>query len=285
MLGSAFRRALGSDAIVATRADLDVRNIARIDALVAKAAPDLVVNCAAHVNAEIAESDPDLAYVANALLPGLLATACRRHAATLVHFSSTGCYGSWKATPYTDEDRLEPTTVHHRSKVSGEEAIRASGCQHLILRLGWLFGGDASHAKNFVWKRLVEAASAPRISSDASQRGSPTHVDDVVRQCRALTDVGLQGTYNCVAKGNVSRFDYVSRIVQAAGLACRIEPVSAFRRAAPVSPNESAVNYRLQLLGLDDMPPWTDSLDRYVAEVVKWPEWQAEKPRLYERLR
>ena len=284
MLGSAFFRALGDEAIVVPRGDLDIRDIGKIEGLVGRAGAEVVVNCAAHVNPEIVEGNPDPAYSANTLLPALLAMACRRASIALVHFSSTGCYGAWKSTPYTEEDRLEPTTVHHRSKISGENAIRDSGCEHLILRLGWLFGGNAFHTKNFVWRRLLEASSSDRISSDTTQRGSPTHVDDVAEHCLRLIRLGLRGTYNCVAQGEVTRFDYVSRIVEAARLDCQLEPVYAFKRSAPVSPNEAAINYRLRLLGLDEMPLWSVSLDRYVARVLQWPEWKDHLERALQRL-
>ena len=275
MLGSAFSAALGPGVVTAGRDELDVRNPRAIDELVRRAAPEVMINCAAHVDAEAAELDPICALPANVILPGLIGTACRRAGVRLVHFSSTGCYGAWKDEPYVEEDRLAPTTVHHRGKVAGEVAVRDSGCEHLILRTGWLFGGATHHAKNFVWKRLVEASGAETLRSDTGQRGNPTFVGDVVSQTLALIKAGLCGTYNCVSGGAATRFEYVQRIVNAAALPVRLEPTGPFARHAPISPNEAALNQRLALMGLDQMPHWTDSLDTYVQALKASPAWLA----------
>ena len=273
MLGSAFAAWPDMSAILVDRAQLRLADPMTIYRLVAQSGADGLINCAAHVDAERGETDPDPVYASNAMLPGVLAIACRRAGIPLVHFSSTGCYGAWKNTPYSEEDAVAPTTVHHRSKIAGEMAVRDAGCEHLILRAGWLFGGLPTHKKNFVWRRLVEAATTPKLASDTAQFGNPTFVGDVVSQCLALLQLGVRGTFNCVAQGTASRFDYVARIVAASGLACELVPSGPFARVAPVSFNEMAINYRLGLMGLDRMPAWTASVDRYVATLQASPEW------------
>lgn len=273
MLGSAFVEALAGEAVrTAGREALDVRRPETVLALVGDA--QVVVNCAADTDVEGAERDPDRAFAANGLLPGLLGTACRRAGAVLVHVSSTGCYGDWKAEPYTEEDLARPTTAHHRSKIAGEVAVRDSGCEHLILRTGWLYGGSPAGAKNFVWKRLLEARGGGRMASDASQRGVPTFAPAVAAEALSVLRTGVRGTYNLVARGAASRFEYVAEIVRRSGLLCEVEPGPAFRRLAAVSPNETAVNHRLGLMGLDRMPDWREPLGAYVEALLASPEWK-----------
>ena len=274
LLGSEFAKVLGEEVVGAGRAELDPRLPDRLRRLLDQSAPELVINCAADVDAEAAETNPDASISANVLLPQLLAWECRRRGVPLVHFSSTGCYGEWKSGPYTEDDAVRPTTVHHRSKVAGEEAVREAGGEHLILRTGWLFGGGPGHARNFVWRRLLEATSRPSLKCDTGQRGNPTYARDVAVQALVLARRGVRGTFNCVARGEATRYDYVARIVSAAGLRTRLEPTGPFQRAAPVSSNESALNYRAGLLGLDRMPDWGASLDGYIGEVMRWPEWR-----------
>ncbi len=277
MLGAAVVQALrGHEVAAAGRAALDVRDPAGVLGLVAASGAEVAINCAAHTDVEGAERDPDAAFAANALLPGLLAQGCRRAGARLVHVSSTGCYGTAKAAgPYTEQDPLQPTTVHHRAKAMGEALVREAGCEHLIVRTGWLFGGAAGGAKNFVWKRLLEARTAERMTSDPWQRGNPTYAVDVARQIVALAELGLGGTVNCVSQGEATRFDYVAEIVAASGLPCRVEPAERpFERLAKVSMNETALNWRLGLLGLDRMPHWREALGGYVRGLMASPEWR-----------
>jgi dTDP-4-dehydrorhamnose reductase len=113
------------------------------------------------------------------------------------------------------------------------------------------------------------------MTSDASQRGTPTFAPDVARQIVHLLDAEVRGTFNLVAHGAASRFDYVAEIVRASGLPCAVEPGPAFERLAKVSSNETAVNLRLGLLGLDGMSDWRRPLGDYVAGLMDSPEWRA----------
>jgi dTDP-4-dehydrorhamnose reductase len=274
LLGSTFTALLG-DRVVATlgRAQLDATKPEAVAASITAPAPDIVINCAAHTDLEAAERDPAADWLANAQLPGLVADACQRVGARFVHFSSTGCYGAWRSTPYVEEDELRPTTAHHRAKVAGEQRITAVGGDWLVLRTGWLYGGDAGQPKNFVWKRLAEAVSKDELMSDATQRGCPTHAVDVANQTIALLEANARGTFNVVAQGNASRFEYVDRIVRAGRLACKVRPGPAFARLAPVSPNEMAFDNRLEATGLLTMPNWGEALDAYVGQLTATPLW------------
>lgn len=267
LLGSALVEGLqarGERVVSLGRADIDLANLDAIAGKIADVAPVRVFNCAAHTDLEAAESAPELDRRVNAVLPGVIADACARQGIGLVHFSSTGCYGDWKDKAYLETDPARPLSQHHQAKLAGEQAVAAAGGEHAIFRLGWLFGGAATQPKNFVWKRMVEAAGKSEMVSDAVQRGCPTHVDDVVRQVLVALDHGMTGMCNVVAQGAASRYDYVAAIIAAAGLPCKVSPGPGFARKAPVSPNETARNARLQAAGLDTMPDWRDSLATYV---------------------
>jgi dTDP-4-dehydrorhamnose reductase len=266
MLGSGFAQTLPADQLVTIDRAATADPLGLMHHLAAKS-PRVIINCAADTNVESAERNPAPAFATNALLPSLLAQVARDQGALLIHFSSTGCYGGTATAPHSDYAPLAPPTVHHRSKAAGEQAIRDAGCRHLILRLGWLYGGTIEHRKNFAWARILEARGKPELASDPYQTGSPTHIADVVAQTMALLESGLTGTYNCVATGDVTRYDYVARILACAALTPRLIP-KRFIRAAPVASNEAAVNDKLNQLGLNHMPDWDDALTRYVQSLL-----------------
>lgn len=280
LLGSAFQRRLTSaphkkhSLFVFNRETVDPGNPTKLREALSSCKPQVVVNCIAHTNVEAAEDYPEVANEINATFPALLADSCKNLGALLVHFSSTGCYGAWKDTPYDDEDALHPTTAHHVSKVAGENGILRSGVKHLILRTGWLYGGPPGHPKNFVWKRLIEALGKPELISDASQRGCPTNASDLVTQVLALLEEKVVGTYNASATGSASRFEYVSEIILASGLPCIVRAGPAFVRKAKVSNNEMATNHRLDVLGVNLMPDWKLSLATYVRSLIDTSQWR-----------
>lgn len=272
LLGSAMVDALkarGAQVATLSRAHIDLEHLDQVEAVLARHKPARVFNCAAHTDLEAAEIAPQLDRLVNKDLAEAVAKACAKVNVPLVHFSSTGCYGDWKSEPYVESDELRPLSQHHKAKLAGERAVIQAGGPSLIFRLGWLYGGDTSQPKNFVWKRLVEAVGTAEMVSDSTQRGCPSHVEDVAQQVLLAVEQGLLGVYNAVSRGSASRYEYVDAIVSASGLPCKVSPGPGFRRNAPVSPNEMAINDGLSKAGLDRMPEWRESLVKFVTSLMQ----------------
>lgn len=230
---------------------------------------DHFVHAAANTNVEHCEAEPATCYRDNVLLTEYLVSAARRHGIPVSFISSTGVYGSHQTIPWAEYDEARPGTQHHRSKLLGEQLVLAANWSNLVVRTGWLFGGNAQMTKNFVAKRILEARVAKDgfISSNQQQRGSPTYVDDLAIRLLELIDLRVRGVFNVVNAGSASRFEYVREIVEQSGLSIEVRPVAAgdFKRIAPVSDNEMALNWRADELGLTPMRPWQHALAEYIA--------------------
>ena len=276
LLGSAFVDRFQANGVVAAGRDrLIGSHLHALDRLIEDAEPDVVVNCAADTDVEGAERDASASSLANEQLPGRVAAACRSCGAVLVQVSSTGCYGDYKGEPFDDDDVARPTTTHHRHKLAGEDRVRQSGCEALILRTGWLFGGKPNVRKNFVWNRLMEARFKSQLASDPFQRGNPTLTRNVASQCALLLERGIRGTFNCVSGPATSRLDYVREIIRCSNLPCEVRATDApFRRLAQVSPNEAATNRRLEEIGLAIMKTLTETLPAYISSMMSSDEWK-----------
>lgn len=271
LLGTAVREA-------ALKAGHDCVPLSR-DGLLVPGAPlplghgDVLVHAAANTDVEACEREPAACWRDNVLLSEALARRVALVDARMAYISSTGVYGSAKATPWHEFDAADPATVHHRSKLLAESAVMRHCPDALIVRTGWLYGGRADNAKNFVARRIDEARAATggRIGSNPRQRGNPSAATDVAERLLLLLAARHTGVFNTVARGHASRLEYVAEIVRLAGLPVAVEPVdpSHFKRLAPVSDNEMADNLRSRLLGLPEMPDWRDSLARYVATLPR----------------
>ncbi len=85
-----------------------------------------------------------------------------------------------------------------------------------------------------------------------------------------MIDKNQIGVFNCVNQAeNVSRYDYVKKIIELFDLNCKVKEASPdmFKRIAPVSNNESALNHNLELLKINCMGNWDDALERYIDEL------------------
>jgi len=232
---------------------------------------DVLIHCAANTNVEYCEQYPVTSYQDNVLLTEFLVNACACTNTKFVLISSTGVYGAKGPDPFCEYDQAVPTTVHHSCKLAAEEIVLKCAPKPLVVRTGWLFGGSIKNPKNFVVNRIKEArdSNVGVMKSDISQIGNPTFVGDLASHIFTLFLDDRIGLYNCVNEGRATRFEYVSAIIQASKLPIKVEPVSAdsFNRLAKVSFNESALNYKLTLFGLNNMPPWQSSLIKYVEQI------------------
>ena len=272
LLGSSLVSNLNFRNIIGFRRDqLDVLDYSIINKKLNKEKPDIIIHTAAYTNVESCEIDKDNAYKVNVLGTQNLVNYCINKDILFIYLSSTGIYGSGKNELYTEFDQVNPTTVHHKSKYEGENIVRNHLNKFLIIRTGWLYGGDKTSNKNFVYQRFLESSKSSIIFSDDSQIGNPTYVVELVEQIYVLIKNGQYGIYNCVNSAtNISRYDYVKKIIELYEIDCevKIAPKNMFKRIAPVSKNESAINFKLNLLGLNIMGDWENSLIKYI-ELLK----------------
>ena len=133
--------------------------------------PEVVVNAAAYTAVDKAESEPEQANAVNAAAPALLAQEAARRGALLAHYSTDYVYDGAKAAPYVESDKTNPLGAYGRSKLAGEEGIRASGCDHLIFRTSWVY---AARGANFLRTILRLAAEREELRIVMDQIGAPT---------------------------------------------------------------------------------------------------------------
>jgi dTDP-4-dehydrorhamnose reductase len=271
MLGSEFLHLMQeSHSTSSLPAGINIADNSAVAKALSDTRPNIVIHTAAYTDVDGCELDPNKAHQVNVLGTKNIANYCSSNNVKMVFISSTGIYGDSKEANYSEDDRPDPQTVHHASKLEAEHLVASLVADHLILRVGWLYGGSISQKNNFVYKRFLEAKNTSVIYASSSQKGNPTSCQDVVRQTCLLINKCQTGVFNCVNGAvDVTRFDYVKEIIEQLGLDCRVElaPPDMFKRLAPVSSNESAVNKKLGFIGLDIMPSWKVALARYICEL------------------
>lgn len=182
------------------------------------AAPDFIINAAAYTAVDKAETETALATKINADAPGLMAEEAKKCGALLVHYSTDYVFDGTKTTPYVEEDAPNPLGAYARTKHAGDEAIRRSGCDHLIFRLCWVYGARGA---NFMltMQRLAREREELRVVGD--QVGCPTWsrmiaeaTAHALRQVRSSADAqALSGTYHLCASGQTSWHGFASAII------------------------------------------------------------------------
>ncbi len=139
--------------------------------LVAGTRPDVVVNAAAYTAVDKAEKETELCRQINAVAPGVLADEAKKLGALMVHYSTDYIFDGTKSSPYAETDTPNPMGAYGRSKLEGDRAVKASGADHLIFRLCWVYG---ARGQNFMltMQRLARERETLRVVGD--QFGCPT---------------------------------------------------------------------------------------------------------------
>jgi dTDP-4-dehydrorhamnose reductase len=250
-------------------------------ATVRAVAPQIIVNAAAHTAVDKCETEPDVARALNAESPAVLAREAHALGAWLMHYSTDYVFDGSGSTPWLEDSPTGALNVYGATKLEGEQAIRASGCKHLILRTSWVY---AARGGNFAKVMLKLARERDRLTVIDDQFGAPTGADllaDITAHAlrTALQRPDVAGTYHAVAAGETSWHGYARHVIEfarALGEPIKvapeaIEPVptSAFPTPAKRPSNSRMDTHKLRATFGLNLPSWQAGVERMLTEVLR----------------
>ena len=239
--------------------------------------PDVVVNAAAYTAVDRAEEDRDAAWRANAEAPCVLARWCAQASVPLVHYSTDYVFDGQGKRAYREEDITSPLGVYGASKLAGEQAIRAGGARHLILRTAWVV---SPHGTNFIKTMLRLAQTRPEVRVVDDQRGCPTSASDIAQALLTITQQLVSdpqapaGTYHFVNAGEATWCDFARAIFEiAAEHGCPAPSVEGITTADYPTPARRPANSRLDTAKLAhdyaiSPRPWREAVDEIVVTLL-----------------
>jgi dTDP-4-dehydrorhamnose reductase len=246
--------------------EFDVTDGEQVSEAVERFRPSVLVNCAAFTHVDRCEEEPQEAQRTNADAPGLLAEASCKTGCLLVQLSTDYVFSGQASRPILEDAPADPRSTYGRTKWAGEEAVRRSGCEHLIVRSQWIFGPGA----NFVRAIYQAAVRGESLRVVEDQIGRPTWSRALARGILHSVRAGARGPLHLACEGVASWFDLaVASIEEAAGRGW-IPPVGveavatdAVPRPAP-RPTYSVLGLaRARRLGVR-MPHWRTALSMYL---------------------
>lgn len=272
------------DVISVDRARCDFSRPETLAAIVREIRPDVIVNAAAYTAVDKAEKEEALATVINGTAVGVLAEKAKKTGALLVHYSTDYVFDGTKPAPYVEDDTPSPINAYGRSKLAGEAAIRAVGCDYIILRTTWVY---AARGQNFVKTMLRLVHEREELNIVADQFGAPTSARaiadataHIIRQVQQERDAGkfTSGTYHLTAAGDTSWHGFAEAIGQSAARHCLLDPtrlprINPIPTCAYPLPAARPANSRLDCQRLHNrfniaLPGWQQTLDYVIQELA-----------------
>ena len=218
-----------------SRSQADLTDPLRCAALIAASDADAVINAAAYTAVDRAEEEEETATLINGDAPAAMAQTCAAKGIPFVHISTDYVFDGSGETPWSPDASIGPLGAYGRSKLKGEEGVRASGGAFAILRTSWVF---SAHGANFVKTMLRLGAERDRLSIVADQIGGPTPARDIATACVAIAralaqDPSKSGTYHFSGAPNVSWADFARYIFAMAGLNCAVDDIETSAYPTP----------------------------------------------------
>ncbi|MDT0683242.1 dTDP-4-dehydrorhamnose reductase [Roseicyclus sp. F158] len=264
------------DALCLGREDADLTRPEGCARLIRYHRPTAVINAAAYTAVDRAESDEDTARRINADAPAALARASADVGCPFVHVSTDYVFAGDGETPFSPEDGTAPLGAYGRTKLAGEEGVRAAGGVHAILRTSWVF---SAHGGNFVASMLRLSATRDMLSIVGDQIGGPTPAGAIAEACltiasRLARDPSLAGTYHFSGAPDVSWAGFAEEIFRQSGRSTTVTPIPSSQYPTPARrPMNSRLDCgTLHRFGLE-RPDWASALREVLSEMSERSEW------------
>jgi dTDP-4-dehydrorhamnose reductase len=268
----------GVEVVAPARGALDLQDADAIASVIAAEPWSVVINAAAYTAVDRAESEEAIAFAVNAAAPSRLAIETGRRGIPLVQISTDYVFDGKKGSPYVEQDEAAPLSVYGRSKLAGEDAVRAANPRHVILRTSWTY---SPYRTNFVKTILRLAAERERLTVVADQRGCPTAARHVAQAC---LDIALQsasdpermpyGIYHFAGAGEASRFELATAIVDlSAGRRARSPQIVPVRTVDHPTPAARPLDSRLDCTAIvrefgARLWPWREALEETIDRLL-----------------
>lgn len=253
---------------------LDITNIDDITNIVRENDIQCIVNCAAWTNVDKAETAGEIVETLNAKAPENLAKAMKAVNGLLIHISTDYVFGGDPYnTPCTEDQKGTPTGVYGLTKLHGEQKIKATGADYIIIRTAWLY---SEFGHNFVKTMLNLTATKDQLKVVFDQCGTPTYAGDLAK---AIYDIignrkytSNTGIYHFSNEGVCSWFDFTKKIAELANNNnCDIQPCHSSEFPSPVTRPAYSVLDKTKIkktFGIH-IPYWTDSLKVCINNLLK----------------
>lgn len=248
---------------------LDISDIEAVLTLVRKTRPDVIINCAAHTNVDACEKEWDAAYRINAIGPRNLSIAATEVDAKMIHVSTDYVFEGNGTNPYTEFDVPNPVSAYGKTKLEGENFVKAFSKKYFIFRTAWLYGDG----KNFVKTMLRLAETHDEVSVVCDQQGSPTSAVELARAIHHFEATENYGVFHATCEGDTNWADFTEAIFVRAGKTVKVNHVTSeqYAQMNPASAKRPAYsildNYMMRLTSDYRMKDWESALDEYMKNI------------------
>lgn len=269
MLGTDLMKVFGNthEIIGVDVQDFDITDPVITQSSIKNIRPDVIVHPAAYTDVDGCEANIETAFKVNALGARNIAAASNEIGASMVYISTDYVYDGEKSSPYFEYDSTNPQSIYGKSKLEGENFVKALCKKHYIARTSWLYGRNG---KNFVKTMINLSKERKELSIVNDQVGSPTYTIDLASSLLELISKPAYGTYHITNSDYCSWYEFTKNIFEIANITgIEIKPITTkqLNRPAPRPKNSVLEKFYLKLNGYSLLRSYKTAVGEYIRAI------------------
>lgn len=219
LVGSRFiELAEGYDIVAPTHDELDLLDLKQLDDYLLVSDAEVVINFAAFTNVDTAEeekgSEEGNVYKLNVALPEAIANHCAANSKRFIHISTDYIFDGKKQTPYVEEDEPNPVNWYGKTKMLGEEAVKASEGDWLIVRIEMPYSSHYEKKPDIARIFVKMLTEGKQINGVSDQKITPSYVDTIIWGLLKLIEARSAGIYHLASTDYTTPFGLATMIAE-----------------------------------------------------------------------
>lgn len=203
---------------------VDITDYKSLEEVIINSDADWVLHLAAKADVDGCEADKlagvdGEAYKINVLGTQNISELCKKYSKKIIYISTDFVFDGQKplGESYVETDKTHAIDWYGETKLLGEEKIKGSGVEYVILRVAYPYGNSIAQKKDFVriiGKRLQEGKEIRGVTDHII---CPTFIDDIAFGIRACVTNDAQGVYHLAGSTVLSPYDVALKIAKYVG--------------------------------------------------------------------
>ena len=203
--------------------ELDITNQKQIKEIINYYRPDIIIHLAAMTDVDGCEKNPETAFDINVKATENLLASFR---GKFIYISTDYVFDGENG-PYKEDDKVNPVSVYGKTKLYGEDLVRNSDTNWVILRSNVIFSFQERTKASFIDWVVDSLKNKKSISVVDDQWNNPTCTIDLAEVISKIIEKDLDGLYHYGGGDLLNRFEFAKMIATTFKLKEElIEPIS-----------------------------------------------------------
>ena len=199
----------------------DITDSAKVNELLRKIHPGVVVNAAAYTDVDGCEANKEKCWKVNVEGVENIARVARLINTKLIHISTDYVFDG-KNGPYSEEYKPSPTTYYGKAKLASENVVVGSKVRYAIIRTNVVYGKAYPAKASFVRWVSDELSAGRQINVVNDQFNNPTFANDLAACILRIIQLDAEGLYNYAGADYVNRFEFAEKIAEKFGYSTKL---------------------------------------------------------------